>query len=172
MKYTFSTLIEKYALSESNRSKHWGRIVDKFSDCIEKLENAGRGKHRKCEIWFKPNKYDTVNEYYARNKRFGETADDEYIYGFELLAYPGHYKFGKTRSWKHRRNSYFGHNSVGRVLFVQRVCDSGDVEKKMLQYVGKVMTQEDFGFEWFKTDKTFEEVSGVISDFVKELNSQ
>jgi hypothetical protein len=46
------------------------------------------------------------------------------------------------------------------------------VEKRLMQYVGKVMTQEDFGFEWFKTDKTFEEVSGVISDFVKELNSQ
>jgi hypothetical protein len=61
---------------------------------------------------------------------------------------------------------------VGRVLFVQRVCDSGGVEKRLMQYVGKVMTQEDFGFEWFKTDKTFEEVSGVISDFVKELNSQ
>jgi hypothetical protein len=79
-----------------------------------------------------------VNEYYARNKRFGETADDEYIYGFELLAYPGHYKFGKTGSWKHRRNSYFGHNSVGRVLFVQRVCDSGGVEKRCCSMSGRL----------------------------------
>ena len=167
MDYTLSGIMEQYKFNEAHRSKIFRSIALKYPDCIVKVDNPRQGRRRKCEIWFRADKYDIVNEYYARKKRSGKTG--EYIYGFELLAYPGHYKFGKTNSWKRRRNAYCGHNSVGRVLFVQHVSNSGDIEKRLLQFAGGFMIQEDFGFEWFKTDKTFEEVSEIVTGFVQNL---
>ena len=168
MDYTLSGIMDKYNFSETHRSKIFRSIALKYPDCIEKVAGPKRGRGRKCEIWFRANKYNIVNEYYFRKKRSGNNG--EYIYGFELSNYPGHYKFGKTNSWKRRRNAYCGHNTPGRVLFIHRVGDGVEMEKRLLHFAGGFMTQEDFGFEWFKTDKTFEEVSEIVTEFVGKMS--
>ena len=149
-------------LIHQKRCRYFQQLLKWCKDHIIEFRPSGKGKP-KCEVWLTEKGFNLALAIFEKNKRNLDTKGC--IYGFELLSHPGHYKFGKAICWGTRRKRYCGHNTPGKVLFVQQVDDRHSAEVELLEHISMFMEKEIFGKEWFKTDMSVAEVEKCLNKY-------